>query len=526
MRIKVANTVITLQEKDFVDAGGMAKIYELSGIAYKVVNDVSKFNIALVNDLMELRGNPSLIIPQNVIYNEADIACGYTAPFLRASLPMAVFFAMEAWNDHNLKVSEADYIVEQLYNSIMRYIHLKGFVHGDPNPMNFLIFKKTAVDHDVAAIDLDGISKDSTKINAVSPVVFDYHTNKFCQKSDIFGIAVTSFWFYTGFHPYRPKHPGISENILTKGIVERMRKNLSAFSPGAIIPTGCRGMDGIPGGLVEYYEDTFLRNKRDYIPDAFSTKKPGKSAKKLSTTISPSAAVKLTLEDTITSNIEDAVFVDNKWYFRVVGEGSFIVIKGKKVYTNTIDQDLQLNPKISFVKDNRYYIISNSGLELSEVSYVLFGDSPVFAIKRTMSISKAAKCFSGCVAAVFFNSVAIIDAMAVKSVSNLKGRLLNLKVYQNIAFIVVESGNIFKRYVVNTDSNKILLEEEVTSTDINSVILKNGIVAELYHQEIILFKDDVNKSRKVSFKNYMKLITNGTNLYGILNNYFYKIEIA
>jgi len=528
IKIRVGSRIVDLQEKDFVDSGGMAKIYEQNGIAYKIVNDMSKFDISLVNSLVELRGNSYLIIPQDVIYDyDSNIPCGYTAPFLKNSLPMAVFFAMEAWNDHNLKVGEANQIVEQLYNSIIRYIHSKGFVHGDPNPMNFLIFKK-ADKTDIAAIDLDGISKDPTKIGAVSPVVFDYQTNKFCQKSDIFGTAVSSFWFYTGFHPYRPKHPGLSENILTKGIVDRMKRNLSVFSPGAILPTGCRGLDGIPTDLLEYYEDVFFRGSRKYIPDAIGTKKPGRLAKKVSTSISTStAAVKFTLEESLASNIEDAIFVENKWYFRITGESQFIVIKGKKIYTDVIvNQSLQLNSKVSFIRDNKLFVISNSGTELSEVSYVLFSDLPVFAIKRTMAISKASKFFSGCLAASFFQSLIIIDTMAL-SVLNVNGRLLNLKAYQNIVFIIVELGNIFKRYIVNTVTNDILLEEEVTSTDINSIVLKNGIIIELCHQEITMFhKDNISKNKKVQFKNDMRLITNGTGLYGIFYNYFYKIEIT
>lgn len=529
MRIKTAKEVVDLDEQqDFVAAGGQATIYrpKRCNLAYKIYHDPKKMNPKKISSLQVLNGDKRVKCPIELLYRQTT-AIGYTLDFVEGYVPWAVLFTHEAWKDNNITLTDIDACVLELVE-IMGYIHSNGFIHGDPNPLNFLV--KAAAPR-VVAIDIDGIGKSATDIEAVSPIIQDYgNRSHFSQLSDWYGIAIIVFWLYTEIHPYRPRHP-VSSLITNEGIIDRMKKNLSAYHQGAKLPPDCKGLDGIPVALSSYFEDTFRYGKRLKFPDGISYQKPTPAAVKSKITLTMSS--KITLEKVCqeTSEILDVLFEDNKAYCRTAAESAlFVIINGLKVYVDPYIKDMGIVYNRAFVRDNRVYLVSSSESKLMRLSHITFGANLVFAVDGQVDINNAI-ITNNSVFAMFFNSLIVVDISSDRtklySILGIKSRFLNGLVANKLAIVITELNNIFTKSTIDLESETILETKVVTSTNINAVVLANGIIVELSDGNLILaHKKSIAKKRVESLTMRARLISDGKSVYIYQDNYLYKVKLS
>jgi len=257
--IKGKGTDVTLNERNFVAAGGEKKIYKKGGVGFAIYDPPSKMiPDAKIAELAVLT-DPRIIVPGDILMQGKKIV-GHTLAFVEDATPVIQLFT-KAFRQRNKITPEMMVKLVQKLQGLVAYVHGHNILIVDLNEMNWLANKTF---DDLYGIDTNSYQTPNFPATAIMDSVRDRHMTpgQFTQETDWFSFGVIACQMLIGIHPYKGKHPNFTSGSIDEKIEARMQQNVSIFNPDAKVPRICFPFDAVPSGLRSWMEAVFERGER------------------------------------------------------------------------------------------------------------------------------------------------------------------------------------------------------------------------------------------------------------------------
>lgn len=252
MKCLINGNTVNLSKQNFLASGGEGSVYVLKGVAYKIYNDPNKMIPEdKIKDLSVL-SSPYVIKPMEVIRAQNRDPIGYTMKYVKDTYALCQMFTKAFKTRNSISGERVLKLVLKLREGV-QHVHNSQITIVDLNEMNFLLDKRFS---NIYFIDVDSYQTKRFPATALMESVKDHHMQHFCEESDWFSWGIVTFQMFMGIHPYKGKHSKI------KGLVDRMKGNISVFNKSVSIPKMCPPMDTIPEVFLRWYEAVFERGKR------------------------------------------------------------------------------------------------------------------------------------------------------------------------------------------------------------------------------------------------------------------------
>jgi hypothetical protein len=254
--LKGKRASVSLTKRDFIAQGGEGAVYRKAGTAYKIyLKASSMIPEAKIEELSHI-SRPEVNKPEDIVLDEKGRAVGYTYRFIDNATALCQLFTKAFKERHGIGADRVGELVQNM-QEVLHHIHEKGVLVVDLNELNLLVPDGW---RQAYWIDVDSYQTRSFPATAIMDSIRDWHTAKFNELSDWFSFAVVSFQLFIGVHPYKGKHS------LIKGMIERMRANVSVFDPSVKVPAMCPPLDVIPAELLGWYRRVLQDGRRELPP--------------------------------------------------------------------------------------------------------------------------------------------------------------------------------------------------------------------------------------------------------------------
>jgi len=553
---------VSLTKKDFVRNGGQADVYAKKNKAYKIYSD--KNYIIPLSKIQELSAisNNDVIKPINILLDKNDNPIGYSMRFIDKNVVLCQLFTKIFKTQNGITTQNLCNLITDIKNKIQD-VHKNKILIVDLNEMNILV-QQTDYERSFL-IDVDSYQTPSFPATALMENIRDRHSKDFNENTDWFSFAILSCYLLVGIHPYKGKHPdfvGNSATILDK----RMKSDVSIFNKDTTIPVACSPIQDIPKSYREWYINVFENGKRCAPPDITTT-----TIVATPQYITIDADTDLVITELFKYNNEILKYQElNGYRFCVNKTGGFINDKREdnlkllsevaitpkfnrsiiatlendklKLYDayfgKEIETDIYGQSMLSY--DGRLYLKNNDSLY--ELEFMELPTKTLAAITLVGNIlENATQIFDG----VLFQNLLESTFCSIfpqkhqhiqLQLKELNGyTILNAKFENNILMVVGRKTNAQNfqtdRFIIYIQNEKYVYRkiENIQDTDINFVVLDNGICVNYVEEEKIeLFhKTNVNGAIKRIRDNAIKdvrLYKNGIKVLFVQDKRVYLVE--
>lgn len=243
---------VRLSQADFVAQGGEGSVYVKGDLAYKIYTDPQKMiAVAKIQELAELTA-PNIIRPQDVLLNSRNMPIGYTMRRVQDAFPLCQLFTRAFRERKGITNDVIVGLVQKLQQGV-QHVHDRGMLIVDLNEMNFLVDSAL---QEVLFIDVDSYQTRGFPATAIMESIRDRHTTSFSILTDWFAFGIVSFQMFIGIHPYKGRHPSLSD------LDSRMQANVSVLNPQVALPHVCYPLDVIPQAYRRWYQAIFEEGQR------------------------------------------------------------------------------------------------------------------------------------------------------------------------------------------------------------------------------------------------------------------------
>lgn len=247
---------VRLDQSDFVGQGGEGRVYARGSTAYKIYADPARMiPVAKIKELAVL-AHGDIIRPDEVLLDGNNRPVGYTMRRVQDAEPLCRLFT-RAFRDRKGVTQRQIIALVREFQETVQYVHDRGVLVVDMNEMNFL------VDRDVQRIlfiDVDSYMTPGFPATAIMDSIRDRHASSYSIKTDWFSFAVLAFQMFIGVHPYRGKHPTLTD------LDARMTANVSVFNPAVTVPATSYPLDTLPSAYRDWFEAVFEHGQRTPPP--------------------------------------------------------------------------------------------------------------------------------------------------------------------------------------------------------------------------------------------------------------------
>lgn len=252
---------ISLNNTNYISAGGEGTIYAKNNMAYKIYSDITKvIPEGKISELSSL-SKTNIIKPEFSICDDKNNRIGYAMRFIKDTYSLCQLFTRSFKERNNITDKETQFIVKEL-RDIIAHVHSNKILIVDCNELNFLVSKTF---NDVFSIDVDSFQTPHYNATALMESIRDRHSKGFSENTDWFAFAIISFQTFIGVHPYKGRY----SKDTTMSLDNRMIKNISVFNRDVNIPKVCYQLDSIPQSYRDWYKAVFDDGKRLPPPKDF-----------------------------------------------------------------------------------------------------------------------------------------------------------------------------------------------------------------------------------------------------------------
>ena len=259
MLVYVNGQKVNLSQKNYVTKGGEGSIFRKGIIAYKIYEDFKKMiPVAKIGELSTL-DHPSIVRPQDVIYNDKKHEVGFTMDWLGKDVIALCKMFTNTFRDNN--GVENDHVIQLVENikNVIQFIHDKKvdrkFLIVDGNELNYMVANDFVTPY---FIDVNAWQTPSYPPTAIMPSIRDWLSNDFTVLSDWFSFAIISFQLFVGIHPFKGKHKGYKKN----DFINRIKNCVSVFNGEVSLPPTTRDFNLIPSAYKDWYFQLFENGER------------------------------------------------------------------------------------------------------------------------------------------------------------------------------------------------------------------------------------------------------------------------
>jgi hypothetical protein len=524
---------LILRPADYITTGGEASIYRVKSLVIKIFTDRDKMVQNRYDDKISLLASnfkhPYIISPQGLVKDTTNHSIGYYMPFADGE-PYSRVFTTAFRQRTGFSDKDALSLVEKM-RDVVDFAHTNNALLVDANELNWLMVKNKEAEPRVLDVDSWQIGN-KWPASVIMPSIRDYHSSAFNEFTDWFSWGVVTFQLFTGIHPYKGRLDGYKPSEMEL----RMRDNASVFHPGINLNQNVKDFSCIPSTLYDWYHSVFEEGTRIPPPTSFTTIVQKAPVNRIFRhTVTATGSLKYdklfdggndpivqfypcglalrksghildlnTKKDMFNYNIG----VYNREIIRV-GDGYLVVEENKgqnipgtnynskenllyyhideRNYTIT-PLSLSSNATKFFRASNRLFIVDNGLCELSMFNF----EHPLLTKGTIWNILP--------LATEFYNNVAVQNYLGSKFFVLPIGdkgcltirvpELDNIQIvsatagYRFVAVVGLDSSGLYKRleFVFDKDHKtytRTILDAD--NSDINSVVLPNGVTASIYH---------------------------------------------
>lgn len=557
MNIYVNGKKIILGQKDYVTKGGEGSIYKKDNTAFKIYEDLRKMiPLAKIGELNVL-DRPTIIKPENPIYNEDKHLVGFTMEWLGDNiLPLCKLFT-NGFRDANGVTNDIIIeLVETIKNDI-HFIHQHKCLIVDGNELNYMVSSDFITPY---FIDVNSWQTPSFSATAIMPSIRDWTTTKFNELTDWFSFAIVSFQLFVGIHPFKGTHKNYKKNDFRKRITD----HISVFNPMVSMPHSVRDFNLIPTSYKDWYVKIFENGNRVPPPDL-----PG--------AIMKSQVIVQLIQSTDNFEIreircfpEKILFhnatlnftkTENKIYIGKTDYESrdeevvytpleqipiFIRLENGKVKFKTFgykEPVLDLDAEDKIIVNNILYLKNQE--KLMEMDFKYLGGKIHAIIKQTWNVEPlSAKLFGNVIyqsalgAAVISIplSIATRSQFITKRIPELdEFSIIDARYENRICVLTGHKAGVYNRIILifdeKHDSYKCRIVRDIDYSSINFTTLDNGVCVMITDDDAIeiflnrIDKDSVKRIEDPVINSTMRLCKNGTKVMFFRENKLYEIKM-
>lgn len=557
MNIYVNGKKIILGQKDYVTKGGEGSIYKKDNTAFKIYEDVRKMiPLAKIGELNVL-DRPTIIKPENPIYNEDKHLVGFTMEWLGDNiLPLCKLFT-NGFRDANGVTNDIIIeLVETIKNDI-HFIHQHKCLIVDGNELNYMVSSDFITPY---FIDVNSWQTPSFGATAIMPSIRDWTTTKFNELTDWFSFAIVSFQLFVGIHPFKGTHKNYKKNDFRKRITD----HISVFNPMVSMPHSVRDFNLIPTSYKDWYVKIFENGNRVPPPDL-----PG--------AIMKSQVIVQLIQSTDNFEIreircfpEKILFhnatlnftkTENKIYIGKTDYESrdeevvytpleqipiFVRLENGKVKFKTFGYKkpvLDLDAEDKIIVNNILYLKNQE--KLMEMDFKYLGGKIHAIIKQTWNVEPlSAKLFGNVIyqsalgAAVISIplSIATRSQFITKRIPELdEFSIIDARYENRICVLTGHKAGVYNRIILifdeKHDSYKCRIVRDIDYSSINFTTLDNGVCVMITDDDAIeiflnrIDKDSVKRIEDPVINSTMRLCKNGTKVMFFRENKLYEIKM-
>lgn len=566
MEVKIKGKgAITLHKNDFVASGGEGSVYRKGDRAFKIYTDSAKMiPLAKISELSALT-LPNIVKPEEVLYDNKNVAVGYTMAFLDDAHPLCRIFTKAFRDRMNIKPDQIIHLVKK-FQTVVSHIHSKDILIVDCNEMNFML--DSAFD-EIYAIDCDSYNTKHFPTHVIMDSIRDRHAtgtnNQYSptKGTDWFSFGILTFQMFIGIHPFKGRHPNISN------MDDRMKKNVSVLNKDVGIPAVCYPFSNIPKTYLEWYKAIFDEGKRVPPPNEVQAVILVPRAIKIT------GSNKFTISKILELN-EDIVRVDYGAHVAITAKGVYSLSSGQLLY-DISNLPLGSDPAIGTTPSGKLvaaHVLRGGKIRLFDIAAgkdlpdtfagtAMTSHDGAIYVKNLDSIHEiqfvepgnSIRAASKVVAQTMPNSTSMHDGCAIQDVlgacyisifpqskrchqihlKELDGtRIIDAKYDGNIVMVIAYRNGKYDRIVFlfedDFKSYKMHQVSDVGPVGLNFVVTPKGVCANLNeNEEIELFRNKpplkINIYDDPALSGDMKLAKHGTQVLFARANVLYSIEL-
>lgn len=271
MKVKIANQVLNLDEKDVLGSGGEALVLRYGSEAIKLYHDPTPDRAKKLQDLLRLKPSlPSQVIfPLSEVYDpKGKQIIGFSMRALADRLhPLSGLSNKNFRTLHNITFVQVAELFQQIHLTLQA-IHRAGLVVGDFNDQNVLFEGSEATFIDVDSYQFAGYPCPVATEPFLAPELYGLDLTKqpyFKPENDWYSYAVLLFRALLLAHPYGGTHPQY------KLLTARAANRLTVFNPEVTYPKIALNPNFISDDLANVFERFFGQGWRGMFPLAALT---------------------------------------------------------------------------------------------------------------------------------------------------------------------------------------------------------------------------------------------------------------
>jgi len=557
MNVYVNGKKIVLSQKDYVTKGGEGSIYRKGSIAFKIYEDLKKMiPLAKIGELSQL-DHPSIVRPQDPIYNEQKHLVGFTMDWLGNDMVALCKLFTNNFRDNNGITSDSTIeLVENIKNGI-HFVHQKKCLIVDGNELNYMVAKDFVTPY---FIDVNCWQTPSFGADAIMPSIRDWSTNKFTEVTDWFSFAIVAFQLFVGIHPFKGKHKSYKKN----DFINRIKDGVSVFNPEVSLPPTVRDFNLIPTAYKNWFFKIFEHGNRTPPPNL-----PGEighvqvHVHLVKSTDNFEIRELFEVADQIlfhnsqqkVTKTKERLYIGRTDYKVRDAEVIFTPLKQIPVLVRIVDDkvrfkalgaedpNIDLTAKDMMIANNILYLRNRD--RLMEMDFKEMGGKIHSVIKRTWNIeANAARIFGN----VIYQSALGTSVLAIPLSTHTKSAFVTKRIpeldeyqiidarYENrVCILTGHKAGVYSRIIIifdeRHDKYRCRYISDIDYSAINFTTLDNGVCVMVTDDDAIeiflnrIDKPDVKRIEDPVINSTMRLCKDGTTLKFFRDNKVYQIKM-
>jgi hypothetical protein len=560
MLVYVNGQKVNLSQKNYVTKGGEGSIFKKDSIAYKIYEDFKKMiPVAKIGELSSL-DNPSIVRPQDVIYNNKKHEVGFTMDWLGGDIVALCKMFTNTFRDNNgIENDQVIQLVENIKN-VIQFIHDKKFLMVDGNELNYMVANDFVTPY---FIDVNSWKTPSYPATAIMPSIRDWTTDDFNVLTDWFSFAIVSFQLFVGIHPFKGKHTSYKKNDFRK----RVADCVSVFNSAVSLPPTTRDFNLIPSAYKDWYFQMFENAERKPPPQMPGT--AGKIQVRVhliqSTDNFEIRELHEFLGDVLYHNpvlnvtkTKERLYI-GKTDYKVPPDAEviFTPLENHPVLVKIEDRRVKFkclalpDPKFNDIECTNMMITNNTLFlknreKLMELSFRVFGINIHPVIKTVWTIEpNSSQIFSGVVVQSVLGKTYLAiplptfnkSSFIIKRVPELNDfQIVDAKYDNKVCVLTGHKGGVYSRFIIIFDDkhDKYIFRSvnDVDYTPINFTCLDNGVCILITDDDAIeiflnrIDKDSVKRIEDPVINSTMRLCKDGTRVRFFRDNKVYEIKMG
>jgi hypothetical protein len=557
MNIYVNGQKIVLSQKNYVTKGGEGSIYKKEKTAFKIYEDLRKMiPLAKIGELNVL-DKPTIVKPQDPIYNEDKHLVGFTMEWLGNDIyPLCKLFTNGFRDANGITNDTVIELVENIKKDI-HYIHQHKCLIVDGNELNYMVGSDFVTPY---FIDVNSWQTPSFGATAIMPSIRDWTTTKFNELTDWFSFAIVSFQLFIGIHPFKGTHQGYKRNDFKKRIID----HISVFNPTVSLPHSVRDFNLIPTSYKDWYMKIFENGNRVPPPNLPGAVLQAQVVVHLiqSTDNFEIREIKQYPEKILFHNptfnftkTENKIYISKTDYQSLNEEviftpleqiPVFVRIENGKVLFRTFSYQppvIDLDAEDKMIVNNILYLRNRE--RLMEMDFKYLGGKIHAMIKQTWNVEPfAAKLFGN----VVYQSALGASVLSIPLSTSARSQFITKRIpeldefsiidarYENqVCILTGHNDGVYSRIIIIFDSNhdnyKCRIVGDIDYSSINFTTLDNGVCVMITDDDAIemflnrIDKDSIKRIEDPVINSTMRLCKNGTKVMFFRDNKLYEIKM-